>query len=89
MYVQRRGSTTATMPAFSVLTKVFPAGLKALSDIARLDTCVTVIDSANFKSNWNSVETVADREEERQVVTRCHTCSAVCASNAHFHCFQS
>eukprot|EP00041_Stephanoeca_diplocostata_P009533 m.147204 g.147204 ORF g.147204 m.147204 type:complete len:497 (+) comp17781_c0_seq2:250-1740(+) len=41
-------------------------GLKALSDLARLDTCVTVIDAANFKFNWNSVETVTDREEKRQ-----------------------
>ena len=45
-----------------------------LSDLARLDTCVTVVDAANFRHNWTSPETVCDRfndvadEDERNVV---------------------
>eukprot|EP00038_Savillea_parva_P011891 m.200899 g.200899 ORF g.200899 m.200899 type:complete len:532 (+) comp21256_c0_seq1:40-1635(+) len=41
------------------------AGVAALSDVATLDTCVTVIDTANFMVNWNSVDTVLEVEERR------------------------
>ena len=45
-----------------------------LSDLARLDTCVTVVDAANFRMNWTSPETLTDRyadvdaQDERNVV---------------------
>lgn len=35
-------------------------GLSALSDVATLDTCVTVIDAVNFMSNWHSTDTVEE-----------------------------
>jgi len=41
------------------------AGLAALSEVATLDSCVTVVDTANFMANWQSVETVVDVEERR------------------------
>lgn len=41
------------------------AGVAALSDVATLDTCVTVVDAANFTTNWNSVETVLELDERR------------------------
>lgn len=34
---------------------------RSLMDIARLDTCVTVVDAANFYSNLQSIEEVKDR----------------------------
>jgi G3E family GTPase len=34
-----------------------------LSDIAQLDTMVTVVDAVNFLTNWRSRETLVDREE--------------------------
>ena len=34
------------------------AGLAALSDVATLDTCVTVVDTVNFMTYWESTETV-------------------------------
>eukprot|EP00035_Acanthoeca_spectabilis_P036697 m.41174 g.41174 ORF g.41174 m.41174 type:complete len:392 (+) comp8178_c0_seq2:14-1189(+) len=37
------------------------AGVASLSDVATLDTCVTVVDTTNFMANWHSVETVVDR----------------------------
>jgi len=45
-----------------------------LSDLARLDTCVTVVDAANFRMNWTSPETLGgrfddvDEEDERNIV---------------------
>ena len=44
-----------------------------LSQLARLDTCVTVVDVANFRLNWNSPETLTQRfkateEDERNVI---------------------
>lgn len=47
--------------------------MTALSTLARLDTCVTVIDASNFMSNFESVENVKDRavdvaeEDERTI----------------------
>jgi len=35
-----------------------------LSDLARLDTCVTVVDAANFRMNWTSPETLSDRYDD-------------------------
>ncbi|KAG2489398.1 hypothetical protein HYH03_012039 [Edaphochlamys debaryana] len=34
---------------------------RALSDVARLDTCVTVVDAASFHDNLASIEELADR----------------------------
>jgi G3E family GTPase len=45
-----------------------------LSDVARLDTMVTVVDAVNFLTNWRSRETLIDRneglndEDERDIV---------------------
>ena len=57
--------------------------VEQLNDVARLDTCVTVVDAANFRSNWISPERVTERfeeageEDERNVVSSCtrHTVS--------------
>lgn len=39
------------------------AALRTLSDFARLDTCVTVVDAATFFDNLHSIEELADRYE--------------------------
>ena len=31
-----------------------------LGEVARLDTCVTIVDAAHFKNYYNSIETVND-----------------------------
>eukprot|EP00037_Helgoeca_nana_P020505 m.203759 g.203759 ORF g.203759 m.203759 type:complete len:527 (-) comp25286_c0_seq1:72-1652(-) len=43
------------------------AGVVALSDVATLDTCVTVVDTVNFMANWLSTESVLDVEERTAV----------------------
>lgn len=42
-------------------------GLDALSEVARLDTCVTVVDAGGLWGEWSSTETLAAREGEGQV----------------------
>ncbi|KAG2495666.1 hypothetical protein HYH03_006266 [Edaphochlamys debaryana] len=38
-----------------------------LSDVCRLDTCVTVVDASNLLDNLHSLETLRDREEHEKV----------------------
>jgi hypothetical protein len=35
--------------------------LRSLMDVARLDTCVTVVDAASFHANLSSIEELQDR----------------------------
>jgi G3E family GTPase len=44
-----------------VLTKI--SALGGLSALARLDTCVSVVDARNFWSTFNTADLVADRED--------------------------
>lgn len=39
----------------------------SLSDVARLDTMVTVVDACNFTRDFNTTETLGDRKSERDV----------------------
>ena len=47
---------------------------RSLSDVARLDTMVTVVDALNFLADWDAADSLADRgmvageEDERTVV---------------------
>ncbi|EFJ42055.1 hypothetical protein VOLCADRAFT_97965 [Volvox carteri f. nagariensis] len=43
------------------------AGPRRLADVARLDTCVTVVDAANLLDNLNSLETLKARQEAQKV----------------------
>jgi G3E family GTPase len=45
-------------------------GGPSLFDVSRLDTCVTVVDAANFYTNFHSVSPAneEDAEDERTVV---------------------
>ncbi|MEW5311596.1 MAG: hypothetical protein WDW38_003296 [Sanguina aurantia] len=42
-------------------------GLPSLSDVARLDTCVTVVDASNLLFNLHSLQTLKERESEGHV----------------------
>lgn len=39
-------------------------GVTPLQDLARLDTCVTVVDAASLWENFASLETLKDREDK-------------------------
>ena len=60
------------MPVAETFTFNVP-GYEALSDIARLDTCVTVVDAANFHSYLRSTDDLKDKfgemaqEDERTI----------------------
>jgi hypothetical protein len=64
--MRRKGKLGGDMQAIQAATQ--------LSELARLDTCVTVLDAANFMANLDSVEKVSDRhrdissEDERTIV---------------------
>ncbi len=60
------------LPVAETFTFSDEAG-RRLSDVARLDTMVTVVDAANFLEDWNAAETLVDRRmtgegDERAVV---------------------
>ncbi|CAD7698707.1 unnamed protein product [Ostreobium quekettii] len=50
------------MQVAETFTLICGVGQNPLRDIAKLDTCVTVVDAANMMSNFSSIETMAERE---------------------------
>lgn len=57
----RRASTSCTRPVAETFTFEDEAG-KSLSEIARLDTMVTVVDAKNFLADWQSEDDLRARK---------------------------
>ena len=51
--------------------------MQRLSDIARLDTCVTVVDALNFMSDYESPDSLADRKVAAFGGTFCIRCPSL------------
>jgi G3E family GTPase len=55
------------LPVAQTFSFVDPRSGVSLQEVARLDTCVTVVDASEFWANWNSTDTAEDDGAERSI----------------------
>lgn len=72
------------------LLREAPRLLQRLSDVARLDTCVTVVDALNFSRDYDSADTLAERGSAAyggECVRRGRLCAGVVGAACRVRCF--